>query len=430
MNRHQSAVIYHQLCELIPGGVNSPARAFKDVSLPPVVVQSSCQDTICDVDHNTYIDFCCSWGAIIHGHANSVINNAVKSRIEKGTSFGMTTEVEALLAAKISKFIPSMQKMRFVSSGTEATMSAIRLARGITGRDYIVKFTGNYHGHADSFLVQAGSAAWGLNATASSSGVPQAVAALTICLPYNDEQLLKNCFEDFGDKIAAVIVEPVAANMGVVPASPSFLKLLRKVTADSSSLLIFDEVITGFRVAKGGAQELCGIVPDLTCLGKVIGGGFPVAAFGGKKEWMEHLAPLGSVFQAGTLSGNPVAMSAGLAALELLEVPGFYDRLEEKTNRLINPIYNLISELKEPVCLRHLPGLFTLFFGIGSVEHAGDLHMMDRNRFSDFFAFLLENGVLAPPSPYEAWFLTSAHTDEHLDYTSQLICRYLKEKCC
>ncbi len=350
---------HEQFCEVIPGGVNSPVRSFKGLGIPPMVVDRGFQDTIADCHGNEYIDFCCSWGALIHGHAHPDINRAAINRVSKGSTFGITTAIEEKIARKITRLVPSIDKIRFVSTGTEATMSAIRLARGFTGRNKIVKFTGNYHGHADFLLVRAGSGVIGLTSTSSSAGIPDPIIQHTLCLPYNDIAAFNNL--DKND-IAAVIVEPIAANMGVVPASQEFLDALRSETKKIGALLIFDEVITGFRVGLNGAQGLYNITPDLTCFGKIIGGGFPAAAFGGRRDIMDYLAPLGPVYQAGTLSGNPVAMEAGYQALSLLETPGFYQELERKTNSLTHPVQEEIKKRNLNMCLQQKGSLFTLFF--------------------------------------------------------------------
>lgn len=329
-----SEAIYKNLCEVIPGGVNSPVRSCLKMGQLPMVVDRAYEDQLIDADGHTYIDFCGSWGALIHGHAHPAILEAVKVRMDKGTSFGITTSIEGELAHEIVKLIDSIEKIRFVSSGTEATMSAVRLARGVTKREVIVKFSGNYHGHADHFLVQAGSGVLEVSPTASSAGVPEEMVKHTINLPYNDVESCRQLFNhpDYRHCIAAVILEPIAANMGVVPASHEFIRYLRSATEEMGALLIFDEVINGFRVGLRGAQEYYSIKPDLTCFGKIIGGGFPAAAFGGRREVMDQLAPLGSVYQAGTLSGNPVAMEAGLQSLKLLQRPGFYEELQAKTD--------------------------------------------------------------------------------------------------
>jgi glutamate-1-semialdehyde 2,1-aminomutase len=424
--RKKSKEAYEKLCQVIPGGVNSPVRACKEVGLLPIVIDSAKEDTITDLDGNCYIDYCGSWGALIHGHAHPVILEAVKQRMALGTTFGITSSIEEKLASKVIQQMPSIEKIRFVSSGTEATMSAIRLARGFTKREMIVKFTGNYHGHADFLLIKAGSGVASLPA-ASSAGVPYDSIKNTLCLPFNDIEACKILFNNpnIASKIAAVIIEPVAANMGVVPAKKEFLQILREETKRIGSLLIFDEVITGFRLGLTGAQGIYKITPDLTCLGKIIGGGFPAAAFGGRKEIMDHLAPLGTVYQAGTLSGNPVAMEAGLCTLQLAERPQFYEELEEKTNTITKPVKDLIERKKLDVALQQAGSLFTLFFGRASVTNMEEAGQLNAKQFVQFFHFLLNKGIYAPPSQYEAWFVSHAHTQDHLSKTRDAILEFL-----
>ncbi len=344
--RAKSQQIYQQLCQVIPGGVNSPVRACKSMDQIPMVADHAYGDIIVDADGRAYIDFCGSWGALIHGHAHPAILDAVQRRMAKGTSFGVTTALEGEVAQEMIKLVPSIEKIRFVCSGTEAAMSVARLARGFTHRNLIVKFSGNYHGHADFFLIQAGSGVLEVSPTASSEGIPEDIVKNTICLPYNDRKACQMLFShpDYQDRIAAVILEPIAGNMGVVPADIGFIQFLREATEKMGALLIFDEVITGFRVAKGGAQAIYPVRPDLACYGKIIGGGFPVAAFGGRREIMDYLAPLGPVYQAGTLAGNPIAMEAGLQSLRLLQRPGFYEELLRKTTLFIEPIEARIHE--------------------------------------------------------------------------------------
>ena len=336
-DRPESKLIFENLCQFIPGGVNSPVRSCKGMGQLPLVADHGYEDLLVDADGKSYIDFCGSWGALIHGHAHPSILEGIGKRLKKGTSFGVTTAIEGELAEEVIRLVSSIEKIRFVSSGTEATMSAVRLARGFTGKEWIVKFSGNYHGHADFFLVQAGSGLLEHTSSASSAGIPEGAVKHTISLPYNDRESCKKLFEhpSFRNRIAAVIVEPIAGNMGVVPAEPAFLHYLREETERSGALLIFDEVMTGFRVHLKGAQEVYGIKPDLTCFGKIVGGGMPAAAFGGRKKIMDCLAPLGPVYQAGTLSGNPIAMEAGLQSLRLLQKEGFYEELQRKTNQLL-----------------------------------------------------------------------------------------------
>ena len=392
--------------------------------MTPMIVESGSGDLIRDVDGNEYIDFCCSWGPLILGHAHPAVVLAAQEQIAKGSSFGIATEVEQKLASCIVPLIPSVEKIRFVSSGTEATMTALRIARGYTGRPKIVKFAGHYHGHSDSLLVQAGSGVSFVHPIAS--GITQGVVADTICLPFNDASTLRSFFRTpEASQVAAVIVEPIAGNMGVVLPEAGFLQLLRAETAKAGSLLIFDEVITGFRVALTGAQGLYGIDPDLTCFGKVIGGGFPAAAVAGKARFMDCLAPLGQVYQAGTLSGNPVAMRAGLETLAQLERPGFYELLEKKTARFAQPIEEAIKKTNAPACLQRCGSMFTLFFGARKVRNKDDLKPLDEERFALFFRALFKRGIYIPPASQEAWFISSAHTDEHLDYAAQVIVEYI-----
>lgn len=426
--RPQSQALYKQLCDVIPGGVNSPVRACMGVNQLPIVIDSACADTITDADGHTYIDYCGSWGPLIHGHAHPDIVAAAQKRVAMGTTFGITSTIEGELAAKVVSLIDSVEKIRFVSSGTEATMSAIRLARGYTGRNIIIKFDGNYHGHADFFLVNAGSGVLSLNSS-SSAGIPPEIVKHTISLPFNDLDACRAILLDpaYSQQIAAVILEPIAANMGVVPADKEFLQALRTATNEIGALLIFDEVISGFRVGLGGAQELYGIRPDLTCFGKIIGGGFPAAAFGGQRDIMDHLAPLGPVYQAGTLSGNPVAMAAGLTALNLLEEKDFYTKLDINTRFLTDPIEQYLADNQHiNACLQRVGSIFTLFFGCRQIRNMADAKKANADTFGSFFRYMFANGVYIPPLQWEAWFVSSAHTPEHLTKTSELVIAFLK----
>jgi glutamate-1-semialdehyde 2,1-aminomutase len=380
-------------------------------------------DLIWDVDGQRYIDFCQSWGSLILGHAHPAIVSKAYEQLKKGSSFGIATPYEKELAAKIAEHIPSMQKLRFVSSGTEATMTAIRLARAYTGKSVIIKFNGHYHGHSDQLLIKAGSGVHHLP-EASSRGIPEELVKLTLSLPFNDLETCRRVIRS-RDNIAAVLLEPIAGNIGVVPARRDFLEMLRQETESKGIVLIFDEVITGFRVGLQGAQGHYGIIPDMTCLGKVIGGGFPAAAFGGKQAIMDLLAPLGPVYQAGTLSGNPLAMCAGAETLEIIQQPGFFSTLEERLAAFLDPIHQTVSKRKLPIAIQSAGSMFTLFFGVNRVESKEDLAKMDEERFKHFFHTLFEKGIYLSPSAYEAHFLSSAHTDEHLAEAQAHILDYL-----
>jgi len=404
----------------MPGGVNSPVRAFRAVGGTPFFVAKGEGCYLWDVDGNKYVDFVCSWGPLILGHAHPEVVAAVKEAVEKGTTYGAPTELEVLLAEKIQQAFPSMEMLRLVNSGTEATMSAIRVARGYTGRKKIVKFEGCYHGHADYLLVKAGSGATTFGIP-DSAGVPEGTAQDTIVLPYNDVKAFVETMDSIGDEIAAVIVEPVAGNMGVVLPKPEFLRALREQTEKHGSVLIFDEVITGFRVAYGGAQSLYGIRPDMTCLGKIVGGGFPLAAYGGRKEIMQSVAPLGPVYQAGTLSGNPVAVTAGLKTLEILERDNPYPELERKTRQLTEAIVNAAKESGISVQINQIASMFTVFFTDQPVTDYTSAKRSDTQRYARFFHALLERGVYFPPSQFEAAFVSTAHHDEALTVTREAL---------
>lgn len=403
----------------IPGGVNSPVRAFKAVGGTPRFIQSASGAYITDVDGKQYIDYVLSWGPMLCGHSHPGIKEAVIKAAENGLSFGAPTEQETILAEKIIELIPSVEMIRMVSSGTEATMSAIRLARGFTSRDKIIKFEGCYHGHSDSLLVKAGSGALTFGVP-SSPGVPEALAQHTITLEYNNIEQVKATFDEIGNEIAAIIVEPVAGNMNCIPPVPGFLEILRSCCDQHSAVLIFDEVMTGFRVSKGGAQEHYNVKPDLTTLGKVIGGGMPVGAFGGKKEIMQQLAPLGPVYQAGTLSGNPIAMAAGLAIMELLEKDGFYDPVFSATEQLVNGLQELANRISIPFTTNHAGSMFGFFF-TEEEKVTGYQQVMSGNteRFNAFFHLMLEEGVYFAPACFEAGFVSSSHTIDVIDATLQ-----------
>lgn len=401
----------------IPGGVNSPVRAFRGVGGDPVFVDHAAGAYIYDPDGNRYIDYVGSWGPMILGHTHPEVIAAVESAVRKGLSFGAPTEIESEMADRVCAIMPGMDLVRMVSSGTEATMSAIRLARGYTGRDKIVKFEGCYHGHSDSLLVKAGSGMLTLGEP-SSPGVPAALAEQTLTLSYNDAEGVKSAFEQMGDEIACIIVEPVAGNMNCIPPQPGFLDTLREVCDRHGTVLIFDEVMTGFRVALGGAQTHFGIQPDLTTLGKVIGGGMPVGAFGGKREIMEKIAPLGPVYQAGTLSGNPVAMAAGLKTLELISQPGFYDAVGAKVEKLVAGIMAQAKAQGVAMTENHVGGMFGLFFTDSAqvTDYAGAT-ACDTERFKHFFHAMLDQGIYLAPSAFEAGFVSSAHSDDDIDAT-------------
>lgn len=422
--RPLSRALYTESCALMPGGVNSPVRAFKGMLSHPLMVKEGKGALIWDLDGHEYIDFCQSWGSLILGHSQDFVMKKIAEQLQRGTSFGIATPYEKELAAKIIRHLPSMEKLRFVSSGTEAAMSAVRLARGFTGKPLLVKFNGHFHGASDSLLVQAGS---GVNYLpgASSRGIPEALARLTASLPFNDVEVCR-AFLNSRDDIAAVIVEPIAGNIGVIPAKFEFLQMLREETVKKGIILIFDEVITGFRVGLYGAQGLYQIKPDLTCLGKIIGGGLPAAAFGGKQEIMDHLAPLGSVYQSGTLSGNPLAMCAGLATLCLLEQEGFYSKLEQTLTDFLAPIRAFIKEKKLPIAIQSAGSMFTFFFGVRRVESKEDLLALDEEQFKHFFSYLFNRGVYLAPSAYEAHFISSAHTKAQLEEVQELILSYLQ----
>ena len=401
----------------IPGGVNSPVRAFKGVGGDPVFFKRAKGAYVYDADDKQYIDYVASWGPMILGHAHPDVIKAVEATIQNGLSFGAPTELETQMAEKVCELVPSIEMVRMVSSGTEATMSALRLARGYTGRDKIIKFEGCYHGHSDSLLVKAGSGALTLGVP-TSPGVPASLAELTITLTYNDSAQVRKTFKEIGDQIACIIVEPVAGNMNCIPPVPGFLETLREVCDQHGSVLILDEVMTGFRVGLNGAQGHYGIKPDLTTLGKVIGGGMPVGAFGGKKEIMEYIAPLGPVYQAGTLSGNPVAMSAGLKNLELISAPGFFDAVTEKTRKLVEGLKNKAKIAGIPLTTNQVGGMFGFFFteeeNISSFEQVCNC---DAERFKKFYHGMLDEGIYLAPSSYETGFVSSEHTDADLQAT-------------
>jgi glutamate-1-semialdehyde 2,1-aminomutase len=402
--------------KILVGGVNSPVRAFRAVGGVPLLIDRAEGSRLWDTGGREYIDYVCSWGALILGHADPDVVAAIADQARRGTSYGITSPLEIELGESIAHAIPSIERIRFVNSGTEATMSAIRAARAFTKRDLILKFEGGYHGHADSFLVEAGSGLATLGIS-SSPGVPEALARLTLNAPYNDTAAVERIFAEHPGKIAAVIVEPVAANMGVVPPQPGFLESLREITQREGALLIFDEVITGFRLAYGGAQSVFHIHPDITVLGKIIGGGLPVAAYGGRREIMDMIAPLGPVYQAGTLSGNPLAMRAGLATLPKLEASGFYNSLNRKAERLTAGLRAALLQAGIPAQVNATGSLLTIFFSADPVCDYAGAKKSDISRFAAFFREMLARGVLLPPSQFEALFVSAAHTDDDIGRT-------------
>jgi glutamate-1-semialdehyde 2,1-aminomutase len=409
--------LYQEACRYIPGGVNSPVRAFRGVGGEPIFFKKAAGAHTVAADGRRFIDYVGSWGPMILGHAHPQVIAAVQRVAADGLSFGAPTELETQLARRVIELMPSIELVRFVSSGTEATMSAIRLARGFTGRDTIVKFEGCYHGHSDSLLIKAGSGALTFGVP-TSPGVPKALAAHTVTLNYNDTAQVREAFRQIGEEIACIIVEPIAGNMNCVPPAPGFLQTLREECDRVGALLIFDEVMTGFRVALGGAQQLYGVRPDLTTLGKIIGGGMPVGAFGGRRDIMERLAPLGPIYQAGTLSGNPVAMMAGLATLELVAAAGFHERLYAMTEVLVRRIAGAAASAGIALATNHVCGMFGFFFtGERSVDNFAKVMSCDVERFKRFFHCMLEEGVYFAPSAYEAGFLSAAHSAADIDAT-------------
>jgi len=409
--------LFTEACKYIPGGVNSPVRAFRGVGGEPIFFARAKGSRAWAADGREFIDYVGSWGPMILGHAHPDVIRAVQQTAEHGLSFGAPTEIETVVARRIVELVPSIELVRMCSSGTEATMSAIRLARGFTGRNKIIKFEGCYHGHSDSLLVKAGSGMLTLGVP-TSPGVPPELAAYTITLDYNDAAQARAAFAEIGQDVACVIVEPVAGNMNCIPPVPGFLETLRELCTQHGAVLIFDEVMTGFRVARGGAQELYGITPDLTTLGKIVGGGMPVGAFGGRRDIMERIAPLGPVYQAGTLSGNPVAMAAGLATLDGIAAPGFHARLGASTDRLVHGIKAAADQAGVPLATNHVCGMFGLFFTAAPQVHSyAAATACDVERFKRFFHGMLAEGVYLAPSAFEAGFISAAHTDADIDAT-------------
>ncbi|HUK53042.1 MAG TPA: glutamate-1-semialdehyde 2,1-aminomutase [Candidatus Binatia bacterium] len=412
----RSEELFAEAQHILVGGVNSPVRAFRSVGGTPLVMVRGSGARIEDADGNSYLDYVGSWGPLILGHTHPAVVAAVADQAARGTSFGMTSQLEIELARLITRAMPAVEMLRFVSSGTEAAMSAARLARAVTGRPLLVKFSGCYHGHADPFLSEAGSGLATLGIPAS-PGVPPEIAALTLNLPYNNAEAVERAFGEHPGRIAAVFVEPIAANMGVVLPEGNYLRDLRAITERHGALLVFDEVITGFRVAHGGAQALYGIRPDLTILGKIIGGGLPAAAYGGRRDLMQQVAPLGQVYQAGTLSGNPLAMRAGIETLQKLAQHGFYETLHQRGRRLAEGISALIARRHLPCCLNAAGALATLFFTPGPVRNFADARRSDTAEYARFFHRMLERGIFLAPSQFEAMFVSAAHTEEDIDCT-------------
>ena len=409
----------------MPGGVNSPARSWSGVGGSPLFIDRAAGSRVWDVDGNGYLDYVCSWGPMILGHAHPTVIDAVKAAAAKGASFGAPTEMENRMARLVVDAFESMELVRFVSSGTEAAMSAIRAARAFTGRDKFVKFEGGYHGHPDSLLVAAGSGA-ATHGVPTSAGVPESYARETLVAEYNNLDSVRSCFEAFPEDIACVIVEPVAGNMGVVPPTVGFLEGLRELTSSHGALLVFDEVITGFRLCFGGAQRIFGVDPDLTCLGKIVGGGMPVGAYGGREEVMSSVSPLGPVYQAGTLSGNPVAMAAGIATLESLRDLEPYDSLERNAARLADGLVKTFAEAEMPLTINRMGSMMTLFFNDKDVTDFASASGSDTEAFAHFFHRMIDEGVYLPPSQFEAMFVSTAHSDADIDATIEAASRALR----
>lgn len=414
MNIDRSSKLFNKAKMMMPGGVNSPVRSFNSVIGAPLFMKKGKGAFLMDVDNNKYIDFTSSWGPLIHGHAHPHIVSAIKNAVDLGTSFGTPTEKESTLAEMVIDRVPSIQKIRFVNSGTEATMSAVRLARAFTDRDLILKFEGCYHGHGDLFLSNSGSGLATLGQPAS-PGVPNSVVNTTITLPYNDLESVINTFNKYGDQIAAIIIEPIAGNMGVILPKDRFLNELRSITNKFGSLLIFDEVITGFRVAKGGAQEKYDVKPDLTTLGKIIGGGLPVGAYGGRSDIMEMIAPEGSVYQAGTLSGNPLSMAAGIATLELLDDTSVYNSLEKTAENLEKGILSAAESNGISISINRSGSMFSVFFSDSDINCFSDVKLSNIDLFPEFHYKLMQRGVYLPPSAFESIFISTLHTNDHIN---------------
>ena len=422
-----SAALFERASQYIPGGVNSPVRAFRSVGLTPLYIDHGKGAHVFDVDGNEYIDYISSWGPLLLGHAYPPIQEAIRLELEKGTSYGACNAREVEMAELIcTKFFPSVERVRMVNSGTEATMSAVRLARGFTGRDKIIKFEGCYHGHADTFLISAGSGLATFGQT-SSAGVTKHIIEDTLVATYNDIESVRRTLEAHRGEVAAIILEPIMGNMGLIPPAPGFLEELRRVTEEEGVLLIFDEVISGFRAARGGAQELYGIRPDLTCLGKIIGGGLPVGAFGGRADIMDRLAPLGDVYQAGTLSGNPLALAAGITMLQTLAESDFYTRLEEKGQAFEATIRPILDRYTDRLSYNRVGSLSTIFFTPGGVHSNADAKRSDAEAYARYFRGMIERGIYLPPSQFECIFLSMAHSREDFDRTATAMDEVLRE---
>ncbi len=425
MNKEISSTLYSSAKEVMPGGVNSPVRAFNAVGGEPLFIKSGKGSQIIDVDGNKFIDYVASWGPLIFGHAHPTVVEAIIRQAELGTSYGASTELEIELAEKVVSAIPSVEVVRMVNSGTEAVMSALRLARGITGRDKIVKFEGCYHGHSDSLLVKAGSGLVSLGIP-ECPGIVSSLAEKTLNLSYNDAEGVRALFEREGKNIAALIVEPIAGNMGVIPPIPGFLQTLREETKKAGALLIFDEVISGLRVSLGGAQKLFGITPDITCMGKIIGGGLPVGAYGASKEVMDHISPVGSIYQAGTLSGNPLAMAAGNVIPDLLSEPRVYELLEEKSKKLCDGFQKNTQELGISAQFTRVGSMFSMFFTDQPVTNFESVKTCDTKFFKNYFNGLLEEGIYIAPSQFEAGFMSAIHSDKEIEQTIDANLKALK----
>lgn len=421
-----SESLFQQASRYIVGGVNSPVRAFSGVGGEPIFMESAQGCRIHASDGRSFIDYVGSWGPMIAGHSRPEVIEAVQRAASRGLSFGAPTELETEMARRIVELVPSVDKVRLVNSGTEATTTAVRLARGATGRDRILKFEGNYHGHTDSLMVKAGSGAL-TQGVPTSPGIPAALAELTVTVPYNDLDAVREAFARYGDEIAGVIVEPVAGNMNCVPPVEGFLEGLREVCSESGTLLIFDEVMTGFRLAPGGAQEWSGVTPDLTTLGKIVGGGMPVGAVGGRRDIMDHLSPVGPVYQAGTLAGNPLGMAAGLAMMDIISAPGFHDGITRSTDKLAEGFRDAAREAGVPMQVNHVPGMFGIFFTEdGPVRRFEQVAASDTARFGRFFHAMVDEGIYLAPAAFEAGFLSSEHGDEEIESTVDAARRVLQ----